>query len=62
MPGPGITRSDLCSTRAAIGQAESARAVRSLLSADGYPLADDAALGRACLVASRCSERTEAGR
>jgi hypothetical protein len=62
MCGPGFTRSDLCSMRAAIGQAESARVVRGLLSADGYPVADDAPLGDECLVASRRGERTEAGR
>jgi hypothetical protein len=34
-------RPDLCSIRAAAGQAEPAEAVRGGLSADGYPLADD---------------------
>jgi hypothetical protein len=62
MSGPGFTRSDLCLIRAAIVQAEPARVVRGLLSADGYPMADDAPLGGECLVASRRGERTEAER
>lgn len=41
MSGPGFTRPDLCSIRAATGQAESVGAVRDLLSADGYSLAGD---------------------
>ena len=41
MPDPGITRPDLCSIRAAGGQAESAEAVRGGLSADGHPPAGD---------------------
>ena len=41
MSGPGFTRPDLCSIRAAAEQAEFAVAARSLLSADGYLLADD---------------------
>ena len=39
MSGPGFTRPDLCSIRAAAEQAEHAGAVRGLLSADGYLLA-----------------------
>ena len=38
MSDPDFTQPDLCSIRAAIGQAESADVVRGLLSADGYPL------------------------
>lgn len=41
MSGSRFTRPDLCSMRAAIGQAESVGAVRGLLHADGYPLAGD---------------------
>ena len=41
MSNPDFTRSDLCSIRAAAGQAEFANTVRRLLSADGYLLADD---------------------
>jgi hypothetical protein len=36
MSGPGFTRPDLCSIRAATEQTDSADAVSSLLSADGY--------------------------
>jgi hypothetical protein len=39
MPGPGITRPDLCSKRAAARQAEFADTARGPLSADGCPLA-----------------------
>ena len=41
MSGPGFTRPDLCSIRAAAEQEELAEAVRGGFSADGYPLADD---------------------
>ena len=41
MPDPGFTRPDLCSIRAAAGQAEPAGAVCGGLSADGHPLAGD---------------------
>jgi hypothetical protein len=41
MPDPGFTRPDLCSIRAAAGQAELAGAVRGGLSADGHPLGGD---------------------
>jgi len=41
MPDPGFTRPDLCSIRAAAGQAELAAAVRGGLSADGHLLAGD---------------------
>ena len=41
MSGPGFTQPDLCSIRAATGQAESADAVRGLLRGDGYPLVGD---------------------
>ena len=41
MPGPGITRPDLCSKRAAARQAEFADTARGPLSADSYPLAGD---------------------
>ena len=41
MPDPGFTRPDLCSIRAADGQAEPAGAVRGGLSADGHPPAGD---------------------
>jgi Protein of unknown function (DUF2637) len=41
MPDPGFTRPDLCSIRAAAGQAELAEAVRGGLSADGHPPAGD---------------------
>jgi hypothetical protein len=39
MPGPGFARPDLCSIRAAAEQEEPAEAVRSVLRADGHPLA-----------------------
>ena len=39
MLDPGFARPDLCSIRAAAEQAEPAEAVRSVLSADGHPLA-----------------------
>ena len=41
MSYPGITRPDLCSIRAAAGQAEHAEAARGGLSADGHPPAGD---------------------
>jgi hypothetical protein len=41
MPDSGFTRPDLCSIRAAAGQAELAGAVRGVLSADGHPPAGD---------------------
>ena len=41
MPDPGFIRPDLCSMRAAAGQAELAEAVRGGLSADGHPSAGD---------------------
>ncbi len=41
MSGPSFTRSDLCSILAAVGIAESVGAVRSLLSANAFPLIDD---------------------
>ncbi len=41
MSGPGFTRSDLCSIRAAVEQAERAIRVRGLLHADNYRLADN---------------------
>ena len=41
MPGPGFTRPDLCSIRAAAGQAEPAEAARGGFSADGHPPGDD---------------------
>ena len=41
MPGPGITRPDLCSKRAAAEQTKFADTARGPLSADGYPLAGD---------------------
>ncbi len=42
MSGPGFTRSDLCSIRAAVGLAEYADAVRGLLSTDDFsPTGDD---------------------
>ena len=62
MSGRGFTWPDLCSIRAVTEQEESANAVRGLLSAAGYPLADDAPLGGACLVTSRRGQRAEAGR
>jgi hypothetical protein len=62
MSGPGITRPDLRSIRVAAQLAESADALRRLLSADGYPLADDAPLGGACFVTCRRARRAEAGR
>jgi hypothetical protein len=39
MPGPGITRPDLCSKRAAASQAEFADVARGPLSVYSYPLA-----------------------
>jgi hypothetical protein len=62
MSGPGIIRPDLCSIHAATEQAELADAVRRLLSAYDYPLADDAPLGGAWIVTCRHAQRTEAGR
>ena len=41
MPGPGITRPDLCSKRAAARQPEFADTARGPLSADSYPPAGD---------------------
>ena len=41
MPDPGFTQPDLCSIRAAAGQAEPAEAARGGLSADGHPPASD---------------------
>ena len=41
MSDPGFTRPDLCSIRAAAGQAELAEAARGGLSADGHPPAGD---------------------
>ena len=42
MPDPGVTRPDLCSKRAAAGQAEPAGAARGRLSVDGHlPAGDD---------------------
>jgi hypothetical protein len=41
MSDPGFTRPDLAPLHAAASQAEFAEAVRGLVSADGYPLADD---------------------
>ena len=41
MPDPGFTRPNLCSIRAAAGQAEPAGAIRGGLSADGHPPAGD---------------------
>jgi hypothetical protein len=41
MSDPGFTRPDLCSIRAIASRAESAGARHDVLSADGYPLADD---------------------
>jgi hypothetical protein len=41
MPDPGVTRPDLCSIRAAAGQAEPAGAARGGLSADGHLLVGD---------------------
>jgi hypothetical protein len=41
MPGPGFTRPDLCSIRAAAEQEELAGAVRGGLSADGHPPVGD---------------------
>ena len=41
MPDPGVTRPDLCSIRAAAGQAEHAEAVCGGLTADGRPPAGD---------------------
>ena len=62
MSGPGITRPDLCSIHAATEEAELADAVRRLLNADDYPLADDAPLGGARIVTCRHAQRAEAGR
>jgi len=45
VPDPGFTRPDLCSISAVTEQTDSAEAVRSLLSADGYPPAGDYSLG-----------------
>ena len=41
MPHPGVPRPDLCSIRAADGQAEHAEAAGSGLTADGHPPAGD---------------------
>ena len=41
MPGPCITRPDLCSIHAPARQAKFADAARGPLNADDYPLADD---------------------
>jgi Protein of unknown function (DUF2637) len=41
MPDPGLTRPDLCSIRAAAGQAEPAEAARGGHGADSHPLAGD---------------------
>ena len=41
MSGPGFTRPDLCSIRAAAEQEERAEVVRGGFSADGCPLGDD---------------------
>ncbi len=62
MSGDSSSRSDFCSIHAATEQAEFAAAVRPLLSADGYPLADGAPLGGACFVTSHRGQRTGAGR
>jgi len=62
MSGPGNIRPDLCSIHAATGQAKFADAVRRLPSACDYPLADDAPLGGASIVACRHAQRAEAGR
>jgi hypothetical protein len=62
MSDPGTTRPDLCSIHAATEQAEFADAVRRLLSADDYPLPDDAPLGDAWIVTCRHAQRAEAGR
>jgi hypothetical protein len=59
MSGPDFTQPDLCSIRAATGQAESAGAVRGLLSADGYPLVGDDSL--APLAANVARTLVEAG-
>jgi hypothetical protein len=37
MPDPGLTRPDLCSKRAAAGQAEPAGAAHGMISADSHP-------------------------
>jgi len=39
MPGPGFTRSDICSIRAVASQVYCSRAARGALSAEGRPLA-----------------------
>jgi hypothetical protein len=52
MPGPRVTRPDLCSIRSAAQQVAFAGAVRGLPGADGYPLMEDDHRG----------QRTEAGR
>ena len=59
MPDPGFTRPDLCSIRAAAGQAEHAEAARGGLSADSHPPAgDDRHPGRAASTApSACPPR-----
>ncbi len=75
MSDPGLIRSDLCSICAAAEQADLARATRSLLAADGHPLADDDPLppsarggdralgtGGAWLVAGHLGRRTGVGR
>jgi hypothetical protein len=62
MSSPGITRPDLRSIHAATEQAEFADAVRRLLSADHYPLPDDAPPGGAWIVTCRHAQRAEAGR
>ena len=41
MPGPGITRPDLCSKRAATEQIQFTDTARGPLSPDSYPLAAD---------------------
>ena len=41
MPDPAVTRSDLCSIRAATEQAEHAEATRGGLTADGHPPVGD---------------------
>ena len=39
MPGPGYTRSDICSIRAVASHVHCSRAARGALSAEGRPLA-----------------------
>jgi hypothetical protein len=39
MPGPGFTRSDICSIRAVASHVHCSRAARGALSAEGRPLA-----------------------